>query len=118
MALFLVIDDSQFQRDLIRDVIESDGHEVLEATNPYQAMQILEERHIDCLMLDLIMPQMSGLEFLQILQEHHSRIPVIVITADIQKSVHQECYDLGAVAVITKPFKATDLLVVIQQVVG
>ncbi len=115
MALILVVDDSSFQRGFIRRVVEKEGYKVLEAENGSEALKILHRENPDCILMDLIMPEVGGIEVLNQLRAQKSEIPVIVITADIQGSIHQECLDLGAVAVLNKPPNETEILRTIEK---
>lgn len=62
------------------------------------------------MLLDLLMPEMEGREVLQAMRDRGYKIPVIVITADIQSTTRCECLDLGALAVIHKMPNSDELL--------
>lgn len=111
MPHILIIDDSLFQRRLIRKIVVSLGYEVTEAANGAEGFALLQNHtYPDCILLDLMMPDMDGLEFLEILQAHAIHIPTIVATADIQTTTAQTCYGLGAIAVLYKPIKTDELV--------
>lgn len=103
MASILIIDDSPFMRSTIRGAIAGDGHEVREAADGLKGLQMALSENPDCIILDLIMPEMDGFKLLQALHDQKSDIPVIVVTADIQVSAQKECMALGASAFINKP---------------
>jgi CheY-like chemotaxis protein len=103
MAKILIIDDSSFQRRSIRKILEVDGHEIQEATNGRQGLEKIPTFTPDCILLDILMPDMNGFKFLKALQEQKSTIPVVVLTADIQDTTCQECLKLGAKQVVHKP---------------
>ena len=103
MARILIVDDSSFQRRLLRKFIELEGHEVVEATNGQEGLNIITTTPPDCIFLDLIMPEFNGFELLESLRQQNSSIPSVVITADVQTSTHQQCLDLGAYDIINKP---------------
>ena len=115
MSVILIVDDSSFQRRIIRNVVEGEGHQVLEAVDGRDALKVLAQNVPDCILMDLIMPEVSGLAILKDLNAQKSKIPVIVITADIQESVHKKCMDLGAAAVLNKPTKGEEVLNAIQK---
>lgn len=115
MALILVIDDSSYMRGIIRSFVEKDGHDVLEAENGLQGLQIASSRLPDCILLDIIMPVMDGMKILKSYHERNSNVPLIVITADIQESTRKQCYELGAFSVINKPPKEEELLNIIKK---
>ncbi len=103
MAKILVIDDSLFQRRSIRKILEADGHEVQEATNGQQGLEMTATFAPDCILLDILMPDMNGLSLLQTLRNQGYMTPVVVLTADIQNTTSQECLKLGAKKVMHKP---------------
>ena len=105
MAQVLIFDDSAFMRAKIYKALQEDGHGLLEADNGMKVLHMVLSHSPDCIVLDLIMPNMDGLKVLKALQDQESKIPVIVLTADIQESVRRECTDLGARAFITKTTK-------------
>ncbi|MCP4537936.1 MAG: response regulator [Chloroflexi bacterium] len=115
MAKVLIVDDSAYQRYKIRQVVETAGYEPLEVTNGHEGLEIITSAMPNCILLDLLMPDMGGEEFLQILRDQGFDIPVIVLTADVQESTRQHCLQLGAVAFTTKPVQETELLDAIKQ---
>ena len=118
MALILVIDDSTFQRHMIRTMVESAGHHVLEAGNGREGLQLLGSKKPDCVLMDLIMPELNGFSMLKAFQGSHSKIPVVIVTADIQQSTYKQCLELGAVAVLNKPLRPDELHETIEKALG
>jgi len=115
MAQILVIDDSSFQRNKIRTVLETGGYELLEAASGYKGLEMAVADRPDCILLDLIMPGMGGLEVLRTLHNREMNVPVVVLTADIQGSTRQRCLQLGATAFVNKPFEESELIHAIRQ---
>lgn len=109
MALILTIDDSMYMRKKMISILKEDGHEILEAEDGVKGLQMADSHKPDCILLDLIMPEMDGLKVLKSLHESGSKVPVIVITADIQESMQKKCMELGAYAFINKPPKKDEL---------
>ena len=110
-----IIDDDKGMRQAIEDLVESVG---LRAETFASGEEFLSRRHISgpsCLVLDVRLPQMSGLDFQRRLAETGMQIPIIFVTAhgDIPMSVR--ALKLGAVEFLTKPFRDQDLLDAIQQ---
>jgi twitching motility two-component system response regulator PilH len=116
MALILIIDDSAFTRNKMRKVAAEAGHEIIEASDGAQGLQTLYNRHPDCVILDLIMPEIDGLKILRAVREKGIGIPVLVVTADIQDSVRRQCMDLGATAFLNKPVNEDELRSTIKKV--
>ena len=118
MALILIVEDSSTMRKAIRKIVKAEGHDTLEAPDGREGLEIAATHAPDCILLDLIMPEVDGLEVLKALRERGSKIPVIVLTADIQEIVRKECLELGATAFINKPLIGNKLLDTIQKALG
>ncbi len=115
MATILIVDDSGFQRAFLSKTLVEGGFDVLEAPNGARALEIAAADRPDCILTDLIMPDMRGLELLETLGRQGSQIPVLVLTADIQERVEARCLELGAAGVLHKPVKADRLLAAITR---
>ncbi len=102
MARILTIEDSLLSRRAIVKILRSDGYEILEAANGQQGLDMAATYAPDCILLDLLMPDLDGRDVLRTLRCRGILVPVIVITADVQRSSQQECLELGAIAVIRK----------------
>ncbi|MFC1543534.1 response regulator transcription factor [Candidatus Neomarinimicrobiota bacterium] len=116
MASILIIDDSSFQRSVIRDLMHEAGHDTAEAANGRTGLDLITASKPDCILTDLLMPDMGGLELLEALHEQGTTVPVIIITANSQSSVRQRCLELGAAAVVNKPVKAAELFAALKEV--
>ena len=115
MARVLLVDDSMYQRIKLRKMLAAAGYEIIEASDGEQGLELAASSQPDCMLLDLLMPKMDGMEVLRRLQENHLPIPVIIHTSDIQEVTKQECLALGAVAFLNKPAREEDLLAAIAQ---
>lgn len=104
----LIVEDSAIIRRLIKDQVKKLGYEPREAENGAEALKDMREYLPDCVILDLMMPVMSGPELLEIMQADPQlkEVPVIVVTAlsDMDKIVY--CIEHGAVDYMQKPFRA------------
>ena len=118
MALFLVVDDSVIIRKGVRNILVAEGYETIEAENGNEALKMLTDHTPDCIILDLIMSEMGGIEVLKALSKKKSKIPVIILTADIQDVVRKECLELGAVAFLNKPPLNEEILGAINIAIG
>ena len=118
MAQVLIIDDSTFQKSVLTRIVQKAGHTAIAAANGEDGLDLVAERSPDCILLDLLMPGMGGLKFLEILSGRDDPPPVIVITADVQESVQQRCLELGASAVLHKPPKEEALHDAISSALG
>ena len=109
MARILVIDDSRLACTAIRQALEKAGHEVTVANSAVKGLQIIEDLRPDCITSDVLMPGMDGRELLDSIRARGFRIPVVVITADIQETTRADCLRRGAHAVVGKPLKGQEL---------
>lgn len=110
----LVVDDSGLARRLIRKMLEELGHEVEDASDGAQALErYLLNRH-DAVILDLLMHGMYGVEVLEKLKQLNPDVPVIVATADIQRTTREQVKDAGAAAMINKPVTKEQLTEVLD----
>lgn len=115
MGLILITDDAAFARRMIRKAVEAGGHEVLEAANGQECLEMAAAHSPDCIMTDLLMPEMDGFTLLKSLDEKGIKIPVIVLSADIQESARKKCEQLGAFMMLKKPPKAPEIQDAIQK---
>ncbi len=118
MARVLVVDDARVARAVLREVLEGAGHQVIEAASAEAGLQAAVEQHPDCITADLLMPGLDGLALVDTLRARGVSAPVLVVTADIQKSTHSECLRRGAAAVLGKPVSATALLQAVSDAVS
>jgi len=109
MAVILIIDDSAIQRKITRYKIQKEGYEVIEAMSGAEGMQIITSQTPDCIVLDLIMPGMDGIEFLKAISEKGYGLPIIVMSADLQPKRRKRCLDLGVCDFIRKPPEEEEL---------
>ncbi len=113
MAKILIVDDSATSRSIAGRLIGA-AHELVEAASGKAALETLSSTAIDLVLLDLLMPEMSGIEVLAELVARGSKVPVIIATADIQNSTKARAQALGAHAIINKPLKKETLAAAIE----
>ena len=106
----LVVDDTRNVQVLLNDFLTSQDFEVLTASDGREALEVVHESSPDLILLDIMMPNMDGYQFITNLR-HESSIPVIMITAKQQEADIIHGFDLGADDYITKPFRLRELLV-------
>ena len=106
----LVVDDTRNVQLLINDFLSSQDYGVLVASDGVEAFEMVHSNSIDLILLDIMMPNMDGYQFITQLRKE-SDIPVIMITARQQEADIIRGFDLGADDYITKPFRLRELLV-------
>ena len=105
----LIIDDESQIRRLLRMTLESNEYKVFEAATAKEGMLAVTVNHPDIILLDLGLPDESGLSLLRRLREW-SGVPVVVLTVQDGEAVMIEALDSGADDYVTKPFNAGELL--------
>jgi two-component system chemotaxis response regulator CheY len=112
----LVVDDSIYMRSLIGDALRSAGYEVIgEAVDGKTAIELSETLVPDIITLDNILPDLMGLEILEILREKKIESKILMISAVGQKTMINKGKELGAADYIVKPF---DQEVLVEKVRG
>ena len=101
----LIIDDELKMRILIRDFLRKEGFETIEASNGNDALNLfLEDKEIDLIILDVMMPQMNGWDVCKKIRNYSNSIPILMLTA---KSTNEDIikgFKLGSDDYLTKPF--------------
>jgi DNA-binding response OmpR family regulator len=100
----LVVDDESRMRKLVRDFLQREGYEVLEAGDGMEAMDIFyENKGIDLVILDVMMPKMDGWQVCREIRQT-SEIPIIMLTARSEERDELQGFELGVDEYISKPF--------------
>lgn len=110
MRKILVVDDSLFQRKNICSVLKDAGYKTIEAENGRDGLDKALSASPDCILTDLLMPEMDGIAFMSALREKGVCRPVFVLTADIQESKRKKCLEMGVAGFLSKPLRKDDLL--------
>jgi len=117
MARILIVDDAQFIRATLRAMSESLGHEIIgEADSGAEALKILETAAPDVILLDLLLPDVSGLELMPKIRRKFPLIKVIMITAVGQKQICAQALRAGCNDLLNKPFSYEDFTQKLQSV--
>jgi DNA-binding response OmpR family regulator len=105
-ARILIVDDNEMNRDMLARRLERDGHEVMLAESGPQALEYLSNYPVDLMLLDIMMPHMSGYEVLERVKADSSLpyIPVIIISAVSDLNSVVRCIEIGAEDYLFKPF--------------
>jgi len=118
MKKVLVVDDDVYVRDAISTLLVQRGFLVDKASNGVEGLKLIKENEYDVLLIDLVMPEMGGIELLRELNNLKIETPSIVITAYASVDTAIEAMKLGAIDYITKPFNIEELVVVIEKAVS
>jgi CheY-like chemotaxis protein len=118
MARILIVDDSMFARMNICSMLEEAGHECFQASNGREGLAAIVGDCPDCVLTDLLMPELDGIGLLTAVREQNLPVPVIVLTADIQDSKRRQCLDLGIAGFISKPPRKSELVETVAAVLA
>ena len=111
MAHILIVDDEAAIRDMVRMALEMDGFTVSDASNAHQATRILDQKEIDLILLDWMMPGISGIDFAsRIRREGNHHVGIIMVTAKDDENDLIRGLDVGADDYIKKPFSTKELI--------
>lgn len=116
MANILVIDDDALIRQYLRQMLETEGHQVVEASNGRIAYEFAKIEEFDLTITDILMPEADGLETIRVLGEHFPNMPVIAMSGG---SLEGQDYlpfaeTFGAMYTLAKPFRRDALLEVVR----
>lgn len=120
MPYVLVVDDEPDSRLLAQMILRSNGYEVAEAPGGEPALELIEERMPDLLLLDIRMPRVDGWSVLEQLRRDHptDRPKVIVLSAHSEGKVAGRITKAGAEAFLTKPVAWDELLTTVAEVLA
>jgi DNA-binding response OmpR family regulator len=110
MNSILVVDDDRLFLTLVRDELEKAGFAVKVAENPSLAQQILKQETIHAVLLDVVMPEIDGMELLPRLRAEHPDVPVIVVSGRASFLTGVQAMRLGAVDFLRKPLNFDELV--------
>lgn len=104
----LVVDDNPDIRTMLKTYLTSEGFQIVTAENGQKALFVAREEKPDCIVLDMMMPEMGGSDFIRIYTAE-SDIPILVLTAKVEETDKVLGLELGADDYMTKPFSLREL---------
>jgi DNA-binding NtrC family response regulator len=113
----LAIDDESNIRRLLTNELEQEGFRVATAATGEQGLAMADKEHFDLALVDLKLPGMSGIDVIRRIKRMPSPVATIVITGNSNIEVAVQSMKLGALDFITKPFKLSELIPIIDQAV-
>ncbi len=111
----LVVDDEAKLRDVIRMYLEREGYRVVEAGHGREALYVARVEKPDLIVLDLMMPEMNGTEFMRAFKKE-AETPIIMLTAKVEDQDKILGLELGADDYVTKPFNTRELIARVRAV--
>jgi len=107
-GVVLIVDDERYIVDLLSDLLEDEGYEVLRAADGQAALDVLDRHQPDLVVADVMMPRIDGVRLLSIIREHDKELPVILMSAAVTPR-------MDGVPFLPKPFDIDDLLALVEE---
>lgn len=114
MFQILVAEDNLNSAKLMKIILNQAGFKVISVTNGAEALEVLDTKHIDLILLDIMMPKMDGYELTKQLRQSGNNIPIIMITGKNQNEDKWEGFIAGADDYLTKPVNETEIVLRIK----
>jgi CheY-like chemotaxis protein len=118
MTSILIVDDAAFARRILRKMLQADGYEILEASNGREGLDMVRAHTPNCVLTDILMPDIDGFGFIEMLRAENFNIPTIIISADIQDASRNRGAELGAAGFINKPVKEAEVRQLVREACG
>lgn len=115
MAKLLICDDEKILRDSLKRYAALDGHQVLEASNGQEALDLCQKEDFDLLILDVMMPVMDGFTALKEIRAF-SQVPVLMLTAKGDEFDRIIGFELGVDDYVVKPFSSREIMLRVQAI--
>ncbi|RXT06273.1 response regulator [Ammoniphilus sp. CFH 90114] len=120
MPRILLAEDEEVLRMLIVDSLEEEGHEIRETSNGLEAYERLLAEDFDLIIVDYMMPKMTGIELIKLVRQHPEKgsIPILMLTAKAQQRDQEEAIAAGANYFLAKPFSPMHLLQLTEDILN
>lgn len=116
----LIVEDNELNMKLFHDLLEAQGYATIETRNGIEALELARKHRPDLILMDIQLPEVSGLEVTKWLKDDPQlrRIPVIAVTAFAMKGDEERIRDGGCEAYLSKPISVTKFLETVRQFIG
>ena len=116
MKKVMIVDDTPFMRAVLRSIIESAGYVVVEAGNGEEAVSIYMKENPDVVTMDIVMPEVDGIEAARIILEFDPSAKIIMVSAVDSRDSLKEAIKIGVSDFIIKPFEADEVVEAIRRI--
>ena len=106
----MVVEDDPNTKKLMQAILSQNGYEVILADNGEHALELLDKKHVDLIVLDIMMPRMDGYQFTEILRESNCTLPILMVTAKETKQDRRKGFIIGTDDYMVKPFDEEELI--------
>ena len=110
MFQIMVVDDDKNTRMLLKAVLENEHYTVYTAENGEDALAVMDQHHIDLVVLDIMMPKMDGYEFTKALRDSNNNLPILMVSAKQLPSDKKHGFLVGTDDYMTKPIDEEEML--------
>ena len=114
MFKILVVDDDKNTRLLLNAILQSEGYSVLLAKDGVEALALMDREHVDLAVLDVMMPNMDGYEFVSTLRQANNELPVLMVSAKQLPADRKKGFIVGTDDYMTKPIDEEEMLLRIK----
>ena len=116
----MIVEDNELNMKLFHDLLEAHGYRTLQSRNGFEAMDIARAEHPDLILMDIQLPEISGLEVTKWLKddEELNHIPVVAVTAFAMKGDEERIRQGGCEAYVSKPISVMHFLEVVRKHLG
>ncbi|MEX0602358.1 MAG: sigma-54 dependent transcriptional regulator [Bacteroidota bacterium] len=111
----LAVDDEEAFLSVLESLLTNEGYRIDTATDGAAAINLLQSKTFDVVILDVKMPRVDGIEVLRFVKDHYLDTPVVMVTGVNEVKIAVECMQLGAYSYVTKPYSGNDLIGVIER---
>lgn len=114
----LIIDDILSILQEMEQILNMEGYSVLKATDGYEAARCLEEEKLDLVITDLMMREMNGFEVISLVKTINSKLPIIVLSGQMEQKYIRKALQLEADLYLKKPCTADDLIQAVEKLLN
>lgn len=121
MARILIIDDSELDRDILREILEDAGHLVVEASNSGEGVETFRRREIDLIITDLFMPPGGGVSVIQKVRAFNKDVKIVVVSGmSLENSdvIFEKILQAGATCTLEKPVEPEKLIQIVTELLS
>jgi len=110
MFHILVVEDNDNTRKLMQAVLSQNGYEPILARDGIEALEVLDRKHVDLIVLDIMMPRMDGYEFTETLRASGCDLPILMVTAKEKPADKHKGFQIGTDDYMVKPVDEEEML--------
>lgn len=114
MFRILVVDDDKHTQRLLKAILTAENYTVLTADNGEAALEVMDNEHIDLVVLDIMMPKMDGYEFTKVIRASDNNLPILMVSAKQLPTDKHKGFLVGTDDYITKPIDEQEMLLRIK----